>query len=50
MDSQFTPSSHLPYSLQVEAELQQMEKAEAKEWLEMLGVTDGGLASLIRAT
>ncbi len=35
---------------QVEAELQQMEKEEAKEWLEMLGITDGGLANLIRAT
>ena len=29
-----------------------MDKTEAKEWLEMLGITDGdgGLASLIRAT
>ena len=27
-----------------------MPKEEAKEWLEMLGVTDGGLANLIRAT
>jgi obg-like ATPase 1 len=37
-------------SARVEAELQQMPKEEAKEWLEMLGVTDGGLANLIRAT
>jgi len=27
-----------------------MPEDEAKEWLEMLGVTDGGLESLVRAT
>ncbi len=27
-----------------------MPEEEAKEWLEMLGVTDGGLESLVRAT
>lgn len=37
-------------SAKVEAELQQMPKDEAAEWLEMLGVTDGGLGNLIRAT
>ena len=37
-------------SAQVEAELNQLPKEEAKEWLESMGVTDGGLATLIRAT
>lgn len=37
-------------SARVESELKQMPPEEAKEWLEMLGVTDGGLANLIRAT
>lgn len=37
-------------SAKVEAELQDMPKEEAAEWLEMLGVTDGGLGNLIRAT
>jgi ribosome-binding ATPase YchF (GTP1/OBG family) len=35
---------------QVESELKDMPPDEAKEWLEMLGVTDGGLSSLVRAT
>jgi ribosome-binding ATPase YchF (GTP1/OBG family) len=34
----------------VESELNEMPEEEAKEWLEMLGVTDGGLESLVRAT
>ena len=37
-------------SAKVESELNEMPDEEAAEWLEMLGVTDGGLASLIRAT
>lgn len=37
-------------SAQVEAELNQLPKEEAREWLESLGVTDGGLTSLVRAT
>ena len=35
---------------QVEAELQQLEKAEALEYLQSLGVDEGGLRSLIKAT
>ena len=35
---------------QVEAELQQLEKEEAREYLESLGVEEGGLKSLIRST
>jgi hypothetical protein len=35
---------------QVESELNEMPEEEAREWLEMLGVTDGGLAALVRAT
>jgi ribosome-binding ATPase YchF (GTP1/OBG family) len=34
----------------VESELNEMPEEEAREWLEMLGVTDGGLAALVRAT
>ncbi|KAG2424041.1 hypothetical protein HXX76_014863 [Chlamydomonas incerta] len=37
-------------SAKVEAELNELPKEEAKEWLESLGVTDGGLSSLVRAT
>jgi ribosome-binding ATPase YchF (GTP1/OBG family) len=37
-------------SAKVESELNEMPEEEAAEWLEMLGVKDGGLASLIRAT
>jgi len=37
-------------SARVESELNEMPKEEAAEWLESLGVTDGGLANLIRAT
>lgn len=37
-------------SARVEAELNELPKEEAKEWLESLGVTDGGLAALVRAT
>lgn len=36
--------------MQVEAELQELEEAEAKEYLEGLGVKEGGLRSLIAAT
>ena len=36
--------------VQVEAELQQLEKAEALEYLQSLGVSEGGLRSLIQAT
>jgi ribosome-binding ATPase YchF (GTP1/OBG family) len=34
----------------VEAELQELEEAEAKEYLQSLGVQEGGLRSLINAT
>jgi GTP-binding protein YchF len=37
-------------SAQVEAELNQLDDAEAAEYLEALGVTEGGLKSLVRAT
>lgn len=37
-------------SARVESELNEMPEEEAKEWLDMLGVTDGGLAALVRAT
>ncbi|DBA66074.1 TPA: hypothetical protein ACH3X2_003078 [Trebouxia sp. C0005] len=37
-------------SAQVEAELQELEEAEAKEYLQSLGVQEGGLRSLINAT
>lgn len=37
-------------NIQVEAELQQLDKAEAAEYLQSLGVEGGGLKSLIRAT
>lgn len=37
-------------SAQVEAELNQLEEEEAKEYLEELGVQEGGLKSLVRAT
>jgi len=37
-------------SAQVEAELQELEEAEAKEYLQSLGVQEGGLRSLIKAT
>lgn len=37
-------------SAQVEAELNQLDEDEAKEYLEELGVQEGGLTSLIRAT
>eukprot|EP00198_Chlamydomonas_reinhardtii_P004314 XP_001693650.1 predicted protein [Chlamydomonas reinhardtii] len=37
-------------SAKVEAELNELPKEEAKEWLASLGVTDGGLSSLVRAT
>lgn len=37
-------------SAQVEAELNQLEETEAQEYLADLGVTEGGLKSLIRAT
>ncbi|KAK9785012.1 hypothetical protein WJX73_005624 [Symbiochloris irregularis] len=37
-------------SAQVEAELQQLDKADALEYLESLGVEEGGLRSLIKAT
>jgi len=36
--------------VQVEAELQELEEAEAKEYLQSLGVQEGGLRSLINAT
>ena len=36
--------------MQVEAELQQLEAAEASEYLESLGVSEGGLRSLVQAT
>ena len=35
---------------QVEAELQELEEEEAKEYLQSLGVEEGGLRSLIAAT
>jgi len=35
---------------QVEAELQELEAAEAQEYLQSLGVQEGGLRSLIAAT
>ncbi len=34
----------------MEAELQELEEAEAKEYLQSLGVQEGGLRSLINAT
>ena len=34
----------------MEAELQQLEAAEASEYLESLGVSEGGLRSLVQAT
>ncbi|KAG2498368.1 hypothetical protein HYH03_003627 [Edaphochlamys debaryana] len=37
-------------SAKVEAELNELPKEEAREWLESLGVKDGGLSSLVRAT
>lgn len=37
-------------SCQVEAELNELDKAEAAEYLESLGVTEGGLGALIQAT
>lgn len=37
-------------SAKVESELNEMPPEEAAEWLDMLGVTDGGLESLVRAT
>lgn len=37
-------------SAQVEAELHQLEAAEAQEYLESLGVSEGGLRALVRAT
>lgn len=37
-------------SAQVEAELNQLDEAEAQEYLESLGVSEGGLTSLIKAT
>eukprot|EP00983_Pelagomonas_calceolata_P103092 1158880-Pelagomonas_calceolata.AAC.6 len=37
-------------SAKVESELMELPKEEAQEWLEALGVKDGGLANLIRAT
>lgn len=37
-------------SAKVESELNEMPEEEAKEWLDMLGVKDGGLESLVRAT
>ncbi|GIL60621.1 hypothetical protein Vafri_15154 [Volvox africanus] len=37
-------------SAKVEAELNELPKEEAREWLESLGVKDGGLASLVQAT
>ena len=36
--------------LQVEAELRDLEPADAAEYLESLGVEEGGLRSLIQAT
>lgn len=36
--------------IQVEAELQELEEGEAQEYLEGLGVQEGGLRSLIAAT
>ena len=36
--------------VQVEAELQELEEEEAKEYLQSLGVEEGGLHSLIAAT
>jgi ribosome-binding ATPase YchF (GTP1/OBG family) len=38
------------YSLQVEAELNELDKEEAAEYLASLGVEEGGLGSLIKAT
>lgn len=35
--------------LQVEAELRELDPKEASEYLESLGASEGGLASLIRA-
>ena len=37
-------------SAKVESELRGMPPDEAREWLDMLGVTDGGLQGLVRAT
>jgi ribosome-binding ATPase YchF (GTP1/OBG family) len=37
-------------SVQVEAELKELDPEEAAEYLESLGVTEAGLGSLIRAT
>ena len=42
--------SLLDLCAQVEAELQELEEAEAKEYLQSLGVQEGGLRSLINAT
>lgn len=39
-----------PLYIQVEAELQELEEAEATEYLQSLGVQEGGLRSLINAT
>ena len=36
--------------MQVEAELQELEKEEADEYLASLGVEEGGLRSLVQAT
>lgn len=40
----------MPLCTQVEAELQDLEAAEAQEYLQSLGVQEGGLRSLIAAT
>lgn len=40
----------LPDGVQVEAELQELEKEEADEYLASLGVEEGGLRSLVQAT
>lgn len=37
-------------SAQVEAELNELEEEEAREYLEALGAQEGGLQSLVRAT
>ena len=40
---------YMPF-MQVEAELQQLDKDEAQEYLDSLGVEGGGLKPLIRST
>ena len=45
-----TPSPSADLSEQVEAELSELDKEEAAEYLASLGADSGGLANLIKAT